>query len=95
MFKQANAELKAAQSVLVIGGGPIGIEMAGEIMEEMPGKKVTLVTSKELMPSPDVAYPERFRTRLKKKLEKVRARGACCRRRRPSFVSTSTPPARR
>ncbi|CAM9743989.1 unnamed protein product, partial [Ectocarpus sp. 12 AP-2014] len=55
---------KAAKSILVIGGGPIGIEMAGEIMEEMPGKSVTLVTSKELMPSPTVAFPAKFRTRL-------------------------------
>ncbi|CAM9537965.1 unnamed protein product [Ectocarpus sp. 8 AP-2014] len=71
VFKQANATLKAAKSILVIGGGPIGIEMAGEIMEEMPGKSVTLVTSKELMPSPTVAFPAKFRTRLRKKLEAV------------------------
>lgn len=72
VFEQANATLKAAKSILVIGGGPIGIEMAGEIMEEMPGKTVTLVTSKELMPSPTVAFPDKFRTRLRKKLEAVR-----------------------
>eukprot|EP00752_Nemacystus_decipiens_P010539 g9385.t1 len=71
VMDQANSELKAAQKVLVIGGGPIGIEMAGEIMEEMPGKTVTLVTSKELMPSPNVAFPDKFRARLKAKLEKV------------------------
>ncbi|CAN0140021.1 unnamed protein product, partial [Ectocarpus fasciculatus] len=72
VFKQANATLKAAKSILVLGGGPIGIEMAGEIMEEMPGKSVTLVTSKELMPSPNVAFPDKFRTRLRNKLEAVR-----------------------
>lgn len=72
MFQQANAELKAAQTILIIGGGPVGIEMAGEIMEDMPGKSVTLVTSKELMPSPDVEFSEKFRTRLRNKLEKVK-----------------------
>lgn len=41
-------------------------------MEDMPGKSVTLVTSKELMPSPTVAFPEKFRTRLRKKLEQVK-----------------------
>lgn len=76
VFKQASAKLKAAQNILVIGGGPVGIEMAGEIVEEMPGKNVTLVTAKELMPSPSVAFPDKFRTRLRKKLEEV---GACVR----------------
>lgn len=71
VFKQANSELKAAQKILIVGGGPIGIEMAGEIMEEMPGKAVTLVTSNELMPSPTVALPDKFRNRLRKKLEQV------------------------
>lgn len=73
VFKQASAELKAAQNILVIGGGPVGVEMAGEIMEEMPGKNVTLVTAKELMPSSTVAFPDKFRTRLRQKLEEVRA----------------------
>ena len=72
VFQQANSELKAAQKVLIVGGGPIGIEMAGEIMEEMPGKAVTLVTSEELMPSATVAFPDKFRDRLRKKLEQAR-----------------------
>ena len=72
VFEQANSELKAAQKILVIGGGPIGIEMAGEIMEEMPGKTVTLVTSKELMAAPNVTFPDKFRNRLRKKLEQVK-----------------------
>ncbi|CAN0178885.1 unnamed protein product [Pylaiella littoralis] len=71
VFQQANADLKAAQNILIIGGGPVGIEMAGEIIEEVPGKSVTLVTSKGLILSPGVEFPERFRTRLKTKLEQV------------------------
>ncbi|KAJ2743404.1 Apoptosis-inducing factor 2 [Coemansia sp. BCRC 34301] len=34
-----------AQSVLVIGGGAVGVEMAGEIASHYPGKAVTLVHS--------------------------------------------------
>ena len=72
VFEQANSELKAAQKILVIGGGPVGIEMAGEIMEEMPAKIVTLVTSKEPMAAPNVTFPDKFRNRLRKKLEQVK-----------------------
>lgn len=43
----------------------------GEIREEMPDKKVTLVTSKELMPSANPIFPDKFRARLLAKLEAI------------------------
>ncbi len=40
--------LLAAPSVLIIGGGIVGVELAGEVVTHMPpGKKVTLVTSRD------------------------------------------------
>lgn len=33
--------LKAASSVLIVGGGPVGVELAGEIAEELPGKQAS------------------------------------------------------
>ena len=42
-FVAEAAKLHAASSVLVIGGGPVGVELAGEIVTDMPGKKVTIV----------------------------------------------------
>ena len=42
-FVAEAARLRSASSVLIIGGGPVGVELAGEIMTEMPGKKITLV----------------------------------------------------
>jgi len=43
-FFRAEAErLSKANSVLIIGGGPVGVELATEIVTDMPGKKVTLV----------------------------------------------------
>ncbi|KAK3051641.1 hypothetical protein LTR09_007296 [Extremus antarcticus] len=39
-----NAKLKIAKSVVVGGGGPLGVEIAGEIATHYPGTKVTLVT---------------------------------------------------
>lgn len=32
-----------AKSILVVGGGPVGVELVGEIAAQHPGKKITLV----------------------------------------------------
>ncbi|KAK8967622.1 hypothetical protein KSP40_PGU021872 [Platanthera guangdongensis] len=36
-------KIKASNSILIIGGGPTGVELAGEIAVDFPEKKVTLV----------------------------------------------------
>jgi NADH dehydrogenase FAD-containing subunit len=38
-------KLKAANSVLIVGGGPVAVELAGEIAIDFPEKKVTIVHS--------------------------------------------------
>lgn len=38
-------ELQSANSVLIVGGGPTGVELASEIAIDFPHKKVTLVHS--------------------------------------------------
>ncbi|PIA15370.1 FAD/NAD(P)-binding domain-containing protein [Coemansia reversa NRRL 1564] len=49
---QLHDNVKNAESVLVIGGGAVGVETAGEIASEYPKKKVTLVHSgARLLPS--------------------------------------------
>jgi len=40
-------ELSAANSVLVIGGGAVGLEVAGEVATDFPEKQVTLVHSSQ------------------------------------------------
>ena len=35
-----NAKLQAAETVLIIGGGPVGVELAGEVATDFPNKKV-------------------------------------------------------
>ncbi|KAJ2082790.1 hypothetical protein H4R24_001314 [Coemansia sp. RSA 988] len=42
---QLHDDVKQAKSILVIGGGAVGVETAGEIAAEYPKKKVTLVHS--------------------------------------------------
>ncbi|KAK9170314.1 hypothetical protein Syun_002454 [Stephania yunnanensis] len=42
-FKADNRKIKSANSILIIGGGPTGVELAGEIAADFPEKKMTLV----------------------------------------------------
>lgn len=42
-IESESAKLAAANSILIIGGGAVGVEMAGEIAAQWPEKKVTLV----------------------------------------------------
>ena len=48
-FEAEAARLRGASSVLVVGGGPTGVELAGEIATDLPGKKVTLVSSTDVL----------------------------------------------
>ncbi|KAF8599297.1 FAD/NAD(P)-binding domain-containing protein [Ceratobasidium sp. AG-I] len=61
-FRTFRKKLDAAQNVLIIGGGAIGVEYAGEIAHYAPGKKVTLIHSpKGLMNN---VYSNKFRKAL-------------------------------
>ncbi|XP_074579518.1 uncharacterized protein LOC141836002 [Curcuma longa] len=44
-FREAHAKMKNSSSVLIIGGGPSGVELASDIAASYPEKKVTLVHS--------------------------------------------------
>src|ERR1700732_4666974 len=45
VFHRLEASLSAARRILIVGGGPVGVEMAGEIVETWPGRSVTIVES--------------------------------------------------
>ncbi len=57
-------KLRAAEKVLIIGGGLVGVELAAEIVTAYPLKKVTIVHSKEELiernPAKARAYAQRF-----------------------------------
>ncbi|KAB5520140.1 hypothetical protein DKX38_024459 [Salix brachista] len=44
-YQAENEKIKSAQYVLIVGGGPTGVELAGEISFDFPEKHVTLVHS--------------------------------------------------
>jgi len=42
-FSAENQKIKSAHSIVIVGGGPTGVELAGERAVYFPAKKVTLV----------------------------------------------------
>lgn len=42
-YQADNEKIKSARSILIVGGGPTGVELAGEIAVDYPHKAVTLV----------------------------------------------------
>lgn len=42
-YKAFNQRVSAARHVMIVGGGPIGVEVAGELRERYPEQRVTLV----------------------------------------------------
>ncbi|XP_073126517.1 uncharacterized protein [Henckelia pumila] len=42
-FQAEQEKIKSANSILIVGGGPTGVELAAEISVDFPDKKVTLV----------------------------------------------------
>ena len=42
-YRSYRERLSAAQRILIVGGGPVGVEVAGEIVEHHPDKAITLL----------------------------------------------------
>jgi NADH dehydrogenase FAD-containing subunit len=64
-FERERERLKAATSVLIVGGGPVGVELAGEIADHFPEMKVTLAEGgSRLLPE----FKEKAGTIAEKKL---------------------------
>lgn len=61
-----------AKNILIVGGGAVGLEIAGEIAEAYPpsaGKKVTLIHNKPMVLND--AYTEKLRRPLQKQAEEM------------------------
>lgn len=69
----AAAELAAADRVLLLGAGPVGLELAGEITSARPDATVSVVD-----PAPDIlsgaAFPDELRAELRRQLDALGVR---------------------
>ena len=64
----------AAKEVLVIGGGIVGVELAGEIVTNLPDKRVTVVCAGgRLIPDKPPTIGQRALEYLEKRGAKVRS----------------------
>ena len=48
-LQKAHKQLENAKKILIVGGGIVGVELAGEILDFYPEKKVTLVHANECL----------------------------------------------
>lgn len=66
-YRDLHRELAAAESVLLLGAGPVGLELAGEISAAWPQKRVVLADLEpEILPGP---YRPELRAELRRQLE--------------------------
>lgn len=71
-LRATHAELAAADRVLLLGAGPVGLEFAGEIAAAWPTKQVTVADpSPVLLPG---GYPEEFRAEVRRQLDELGVR---------------------
>ncbi|KAF9528291.1 hypothetical protein CPB83DRAFT_876076 [Crepidotus variabilis] len=66
--KEWRTRFANAKSIVLVGGGGIGFELAGEIMDDWPEKKVTIVHSKPLLLND--TYPNNWRKSVNENIEK-------------------------
>jgi apoptosis-inducing factor 2 len=66
-YRKSHDELARAERVLIAGAGPTGLELAGEISDRWPGKRITI-----LEPEPDILagpYRQELRDDVRRQLE--------------------------
>lgn len=67
--RAAHTELRGAERVLLVGAGPSGLELAGEIKAFFPEKQVTIVDAgPDILPGP---YDQELREELRRQLDKL------------------------
>ncbi|KAF8068703.1 hypothetical protein FPV67DRAFT_1561581 [Lyophyllum atratum] len=66
-FKGWHAKFEKANDILLVGGGAVAIEYAGEIKDLNPAKKVTIVHGNSQLLND--AYPEKYRKDIERRLK--------------------------
>lgn len=68
-FLESQAGIKRAGSILIVGGGPTGVELAGKIAALYPGKKLTIATASASLTPGD--YRPKLGSKLASQREKA------------------------
>ncbi|KAF8983597.1 Apoptosis-inducing factor 2 [Entomortierella lignicola] len=69
LMDKVREDIRHSESIVVVGGGACGVELAGEIKYAFPSKKITLIhRSKSLVDYP--GYPQSFKDEARRYLEK-------------------------
>ena len=66
------SQVVAAKRVVLVGGGPSGVEVAGEIATDFPDKTITLIHGSSILCSPDTTHT--FQSRVKQILKQLGVR---------------------
>nr|SBO97602.1 NADH dehydrogenase [Nonomuraea gerenzanensis] len=67
--RAAHEALAGAERVLLVGAGPVGLELAGEIKATFPGKHVTLAdAAPDILPGP---FEQELREELRRQLDEL------------------------
>ncbi|CAF1242118.1 unnamed protein product [Didymodactylos carnosus] len=69
-YKQLREKIEKAQRILIVGGGPVGCELAGEIAEDFKNKQVTLIHSQTALINPNLFNPK-FCQAIREQLESL------------------------
>lgn len=71
MYKDFNQEIVKSKKIVIVGGGAVGLEMAGELRTDLPNDvQITMINSRGYLVSPRLGKP--FQDRLNSTLERMK-----------------------
>jgi NADH dehydrogenase FAD-containing subunit len=70
LYNNLQEKIAKSQQVLIIGGGPVGVELAAEIATDFSGKEITLVHNQPTLIQPNI-YQEKFYRLSQEMLDKL------------------------
>ncbi|CAF0739959.1 unnamed protein product [Adineta steineri] len=71
LYNNLQEKIQQAEQILIIGGGPVGIELAGEIATDYPEKDITIVHNQMTLLQPK-AFQDKIYVRLQEQLERMK-----------------------
>lgn len=67
-YKELGNEIEKSQNIVIVGGGAVGVEFAGEIVDKYPEKHITIIHSKDKLVTKN--FGDKFCENIKEQLER-------------------------